>query len=123
MNDRDKTRCGTDTPYKACPFRSDVEFVLTAGKAEAIVAALQDDGDFPCHKTTAVTNCLPGQEKGCIGAAIFLERVRENGLRANLAFRLREQWRQDFSRDTLDMDAPIFTSEADFLTARAVAKN
>lgn len=117
-NDEGGTVRSKQTPCKTCPFRSDVEFVLTEDKAEAIVAALQGDGDFPCHNTTAATGCTPGQEKGCIGAAIFLEHVRENGLRANLTFRLREQWCQDFNRESLDMAAPVFSNEDEFIAAR-----
>ena len=120
MNDEGRTECKKQRPCKTCPFRSDIEFVLTESKAKAIVATLQGDGDFPCHNTTIATGCLPGQEKGCIGAAIFLEHVRENGLRANRMFRMREQWCQDFSREALDMAAPVFSDEDEFIAARTV---
>ena len=94
--------------------------MLAVNKVEAIVAALLADGDFPCHNTTAAGGCRPGGEKVCIGAAVFLEQVREGGLRANLAFRLREQCEADFVRAQLETHALVFESTADFISARAV---
>lgn len=108
------------TPCRTCPFRTDVAFVLTEGKAQRILTAISEDGDFPCHNTTMATRCLPGNEKGCIGAAIFLEQCRDGGLRANRAFRMREQLFKEFSRDHLDMSAPIFDSAAEFAATRTI---
>lgn len=119
MNNEGKTGCQKQTPCKTCPFRSDVEFVLSAGKVTSIVGALLEDGDFACHNTTVATGGRLGNEKVCIGAAIFLEKVRKGGLRANLSFRLREHYKGDFVREQLDMDAPVFECEADFIRARA----
>ena len=109
---------GRQSPCQTCPFRTDVAFVLTEGKAQRIVAALAEDGDFPCHNTTMATGCISGQEKGCIGAAIFLERCRPGGLRANRAFRMRESLFKEFSSDDLDMTAPVFDRAAEFVAAR-----
>lgn len=120
INDDGKTAQRKQSPCQTCPFRSDIDFELATDKAKAILSALQGDGDFPCHNTTTAVGCTPGNEKGCTGAAIFLEHVREGGLRANLAFRLRAVCRGDFDLDLLDMDVPIFTSEADFIAARTV---
>ena len=53
-------------------------------------SALQNDGDFPCHNTAPAIRKLPHRVKACIGAAIFLEHVREGEMRANRAFRRRE---------------------------------
>lgn len=107
------------SPCANCPFRSDIEFSLSAEKVALILLALQGDLDFPCHNTTAAIGCKSGNEKGCIGAAIFLEHTREDGLRANRSFRIRESECGEFSRELLDMNAPVFTTEAAFVTARA----
>lgn len=106
------------SPCENCPFRSDIDFWLTAGKARSILAALGGDVDFPCHKTISAIDSWSGQEKACIGAAIFLEHVRPGGLRANLAFRLREGWLKEFHRDELEMGAAVFTEIAAFLAAK-----
>lgn len=74
--------------------------------------------DFPCHKTTATTGQRRGHDRVCIGAAIFLEHVRPNGLRANLAFRLREGCLKEFHRDELDMDAAVFNDMEAFAAAK-----
>ena len=106
------------TPCATCPFRSDIEFSLTAAKVKTVLAALQHDGDFPCHNTTCATGNLPHQDKACIGAAIFLEHVREGGLRANLAFRMRERWLEEFNREELEMDSPVFRDVDAFIAAK-----
>lgn len=107
------------SPCKTCPFRSDISFSLSVDKVASILAALRGDEDFACHNTTVATGCRPGEEKVCIGAAIFLERTRAGGVRANLSFRLRESERHEFRRELLDMDAPVFATEAAFVAARA----
>ncbi len=70
--------------------------------------------------TTIAMGYTPGQERGCIGAAVFLGHVREGGLRANRTFRLREQWCKEFEREELDTDAPMFTSKVDFVAVRTM---
>ena len=106
------------TPCQSCPFRRDIDFILSTDKVTSILQALRGDLDFPCHHTTIATGQSSSHKKGCLGAAIFLEHVREGGLRANLSFRLREICNHEFSRDTLDMSAPVFLSEAAFIAAR-----
>lgn len=106
-------------PCQSCPFRRDIDFSLSADRVRSILLALQGDEDFACHNTTAATGCRPGNEKACIGAAIFLERTRAGGVRANLSFRLRESEYEEFSRESLDMDAPVFETEIAFIAARA----
>lgn len=106
------------SPCPTCPFRSNINFHLTAGKAQAVLSALQNDGDFPCHNTIPVTGKPPHQSKGCIGAAIFLEHVRAGGLRANRAFRLREGWFREFTREELDLDSPVYRDVDAFVTAK-----
>ena len=54
----------------------------------------------------------------CIGAAIFLEHVRPGGMRANLAFRMREGFLEEFSRDELNMDAAVFSDVEAFVAAK-----
>ena len=105
-------------PCKNCPFRSDIPCHLSAGKEQSILDALLGDDEFTCHKTTAVAGKSCGQDKACIGAAIFLEHVRAGGCRANLAFRLRESWLKEFHRDELKMDAPVFTDVETFVAAK-----
>ncbi|MGB3295244.1 MAG: hypothetical protein WBB01_19860 [Phormidesmis sp.] len=106
------------SPCGNCPFRTDVDFRLRAGKVQSILTALGGDGDFPCHKTIKTTGNPPGQDKGCIGAAIFLEHIRPGGMRANFAFRLREGFLEEFHRDELDMSAAVFTDEETFVAAK-----
>ncbi len=105
-------------PCATCPFRLDIEFRLTARKVGSILEALQGDGDFPCHKTTEVGGKAPGQDRACLGAAIFLEHVRPGGVRANLAFRLRESVLKEFHRDELEIGAPVFTDKESFIAAK-----
>jgi len=105
-------------PCATCPFRTDIELSLTAAKVQTILDALQHDGDFPCHHTTLATGNLPHQDQACMGAAIFLEHVREGGLRANLAFRMREGWLEEFNREELEMDAPVFRDVGSFVAAK-----
>lgn len=105
-------------PCNNCPFRSDIPCHLSAGKVQSILDALLGDDGFTCHKTTAATGKPFGQDKACIGAAIFLEHVRAGGCRANLAFRLRESWLKEFHREELKMDAPIFTDVETFVAAK-----
>jgi hypothetical protein len=106
------------SPCSTCPFRSDIRFHLSAEKVKSILAGLQGDSDFPCHNTTTATGKSTGQARACIGAAIFLEHVRPGGLRANLAFRLRESCLQEFHRDELAIDSPVFTDVKTFVAAR-----
>ena len=53
-----------------------------------------------------------------MGAAIFLEHVREGGLRANLAFRMREGWLEAFNREELDMNSPVSRDVDSFIAAK-----
>ena len=106
------------TPCATCPFRSDIEFSLTADKVKTILDALQNDGDFPCHNTTWATGKRPCQDKACIGAAIFLEHAREGGLRANRAFRMREGLLREFDRDALELESPVFKDVKSFVAAK-----
>lgn len=106
------------SPCENCPFRSDIDFWLTPEKVRSILDALQGDGNFPCHKTTAVSGQRRGRDRACLGAAIFLEHVRPGGLRANLAFRVRESFLKEFHRDELDMDAAVFTELEAFVEAK-----
>ena len=107
------------SPCKTCPFRDDHAFTLSVEKVAEIVRSLQGDLDFPCHYTTTATGCNSNQKQGCIGAATFLEHTRAGGLRANLSFRIREAVYREFTREQLDMSAPVFVTEAAFIAARA----
>lgn len=106
------------SPCENCPFRSDIDFWLDAQKVRSILCALQGDGDFPCHQMTAASDQPPGQDQACIGAAIFLEHVRLGGVRANLAFRLREGALREFHRDEVNMGAAVFTEVVAFVAAK-----
>lgn len=118
MSGQTRMKCGKYKPCKSCPFRSDLEFMLTPEKVVAILAALHGDDHFACHNTTVATGCTPGSERSCIGAAIFMEHVRVGGARANRMFRERELHSGDFSHDALDMSASVFTDVANFVAAR-----
>ena len=111
------------SPCKNCPFRADINFHLSPEKVRLIVDALQGDDIFLCHKTTGVESRPSASAKACIGAAIFLEHIRAGGLRANMAFRLRESWLEEFNRDELDINSPVFTSVAEFVKAKAPSLN
>lgn len=98
-------------PCSNCPFRLDVGFPILISRKVEILQALWHDGDFPCHKTTGFNNdgkfVDRGSSKRCIGAAIMLERFREDGgLRANLMFRL-ALWSKEFTIEELDLNFPI----------------
>lgn len=58
------------------------------------------------------------QEKAYIGAAVFLEHIRPGGLRANLAFRLRESLLEEFHRDELNMGSTVFNDVEAFVAAK-----
>ena len=111
------------SPCSTCPFRTNIDFPLTAGKVQTVLSALQNDGDFPCHNTTHATGKLPHQSKGCIGAAIFLEHVRDGGLRANRAFRMREGLFLEFDREELATDAPVYRDVVSFIEAKTQLLN
>ncbi|MBE9064052.1 hypothetical protein [cf. Phormidesmis sp. LEGE 11477] len=85
---------------------------------QSILDALLGDDGFACHHTLPVTGQPLGRDKACLGAAIFLERVRAGGLRANLALRLRESLLKEFHRDELKMDAPVFADVESFIAAK-----
>jgi len=108
------------SPCSSCPFRSDITFYLSAEKVESILNALLGDDGFTCHNTIAVMGKPSAQAKACLGAAIFLEKVRTGGLRANLTFRLRESVLKEFCRDELDMDAAVFADVASFARAKQI---
>lgn len=105
-------------PCQNCPFRKDIVFWLSSEKVQKILKALFSDGDFPCHDTIPATDKPHRQSKGCIGAAIFLEHVREEGLRANRSFRMREGYLKEFHRSELDMDASVFSGVDAFIAAK-----
>lgn len=107
-------------PCSNCPFRSDIAFYLSAEKVQSILDALLGDNGFTCHNTIAVMGKPSGQDKACLGAAIFLEHVRAGGMRANLAFRLRESLLEEFHRDELDMEAAVFADVESFTKAKQI---
>ena len=111
------------SPCKSCPFRADIDFHLSLEKVRSIVGALQGDDVFLCHNTTGVADQPSALAKACIGSAIFLEHIRAGGLRANIAFRLRESWLEGFDRDELNINSPVFTSVAEFVKAKTLSLN
>ena len=108
----------TTAPCSNCPFRSDIDFHLSAEKVQSILAALEQDGDFTCHNTTTATGGWFSLGKACVGGALFLEHVLEGGCRANRAFRMREGCFKEFRLAELDRTVPVFTDAASFLAAR-----
>jgi hypothetical protein len=100
-------------PCNNCPFRSDVEFHgLTPDRVEEITDTLMRDGSFHCHKTVDYSRGMEGQvtknSRHCIGAALFLQKVRPGGYLANLSFRLVFLFNGELK--DLDQDFPVYES-------------
>ena len=109
------------TPCENCPFRSDKILPLPEYRRKEISDSIMIDADFPCHKTTHwnedETDYDVFRSKRCIGAAIYLEKVRKDGgLRANVAFRMGIFF-GEFTLKDLDMNSPVFDSEEEFIKA------
>jgi hypothetical protein len=83
-----------------------------------IASALMADAAFHCHKTVDYSRSFCGRVTKdstlCTGAAIFLEQVRPDGLRANLAFRLAVMT-HELHPDELSDQVPVYDSIDDFL--------
>lgn len=106
-------------PCPKCPFRTDVKPYLTRARAKEIADSIvQQQQTFPCHVTTEHDDdgevCGPtGSEQHCAGALILLEHAN----RPNQMMRISERLGV-YNRRALDMDAPVFRTARDFITAQ-----
>lgn len=100
-------------PCYNCPFRSDKPFPLRRERVVEIHKALMQDGAFDCHKTTVSSDdgerISTRDSRPCIGATLYLERVRPGGCIANVNFRLAVRLGL-INYEKLDRDFPIYNS-------------
>jgi hypothetical protein len=107
-------------PCNNCPFLKEPAFHgLSQEKAKSILDEINGDSAFHCHKTVDYSDGNEGtitkDSKLCLGAAIFLEKTRDDGgLRANRGFRLGLMVKE-FEMDELVMTAPVYDSAEEFL--------
>lgn len=107
------------SPCPHCPFRSDIEPYLRAGRAENIGRDLRDGKSFYCHVTVDYRDKNDDDEPGrgkitnrsrmCAGALITME----NEERPNQIMRIAERLGL-YDRFALDMDAPVYRSLAEW---------
>ena len=100
-------------PCGNCPFRTDRPHQkgwLGKDRARGIA---EQQGTFPCHKTTSATlgdRHNPSKEQQCAGMLIMLEHMG----RPNQIMRIAERLGR-YDRSQLDMAAPVFTDTASFV--------
>ncbi len=107
------------TPCAQCPFRNDIKPFITAGRVREIV---ESDTEFPCHKTVRwLDDCddegeqisVPGDhEQHCAGLLVLLEKDGQPHQMMRIAERLGL-----YDARKLDMDAPVYGSILDAITA------
>jgi hypothetical protein len=97
-------------PCPKCPFRTDTEPYIRAGRAQEIASGLLGGGTFTCHQTTVVdpydeeeSSMTDGPNAAfCAGALIALEK----GHTPNQMMRIGESL-GGYDPKALDMDAPV----------------
>jgi hypothetical protein len=106
-------------PCSNCPFRKDIPAYLSKERAEEIVISLmEEDKTFSCHKTndfddeTGDTVETKNSEH-CGGALVFLEKQECPNQWMRVAERF--GW---YDRSKLKMDAPVFDTPEEFITAQ-----
>lgn len=104
-------------PCADCPFRSDKLPFLSRDRAQDIADSLEADASFHCHKTISYDTEdgspeVTGSSRHCAGAMITMEREGK----ANQMMRIGERMGL-YDRETLQMDAPVFSSLADWVAA------
>lgn len=102
-------------PCPHCPFRVDIPGYLRRGRAIEIAESIACGSEFPCHKTTVLTDDGEDLEAGpdsqfCAGALIVLERQQA----PNQAMRIAERVGV-YAAVTLDMEAPVARSLFEFV--------
>lgn len=84
------------TPCAKCPFRTDVDPYLRAGRAEEIARSLHEGAEFPCHETTVTVETEDGdtarvegpRSRFCAGAMATMEREGNPNQMLRIAERL-----------------------------------
>lgn len=103
-------------PCDSCPFLKKNAGMLHPSRSAQIAASLENDNDFPCHKTVDYSSDFAGKvtvdSKRCFGAALYLENIRL-GARGNLAFRLAVMF-GEFEVGDLRLDDTVFQSQDEF---------
>ena len=110
-------------PCEHCPFRNDIDPFLTTGRAEEIVEAIvNQQGTFPCHKTTVPSDedddggggmMVTKKSEHCAGAMIMLEHMQ----RPNQLMRISERL-GGYDMMKMNMDAPVFKNGYEFIEAQ-----
>jgi hypothetical protein len=120
---------GLNKPCAKCPFRSDIRPYLRAGRVEDIHDGLRAGGTFACHATVDydaqdsedcdASHVPTDGEHFCAGALILMEKEFEGqgGCMANQMVRFGTRF-SGFNPDALDMDAPVFDSFDDMVSAQ-----
>lgn len=103
-------------PCDNCPFRADRPFPLSMGRVrEILIAITAQQETFACHKTVDYGDDEPRQDdqtEHCAGALILLDRMN----RPNQLMRWMERIGL-YDRRKLDMDAPVYASASEMITA------
>jgi len=106
-------------PCKNCPFRTDIEFYLGAERAEEIADAVTRlDQTFACHETTVPDDeddlemMVTENSQHCAGVLIMLEKMEQPNQMMRISERL-----GFYDRTKLDMDAPVFDDDEQFIEA------
>ena len=103
-------------PCAKCPFRTNcLEGWLGEERAEEIISGITDQqATFTCHETTKFDEdeeeVRHDGEQHCAGALILLEKLERPGQLMRIAERLGY-----YDRTKLDMEAPVFDDECDFI--------
>lgn len=102
-------------PCANCPFRTDVHFHFSKGRARDIAEGIVDEQQtFSCHKTVDYSSDDGGADtdktEHCAGAMIMLEHMD----RPNQMMRIAERF-GIYDRTKLKMDSPVFTDANEFI--------
>lgn len=104
-------------PCKRCPFRNDIQAYLSRDRVEDILdSIIGHQGTFSCHEHNDFTDdgVVEGKRaQHCAGALIFLEHLEKPNQMMRIAERVGM-----YDRTKLQMDAPVFDNESDFIDAQ-----
>jgi hypothetical protein len=101
-------------PCIDCPFRSDIEFVLSESRTQQIARdVIRGDEAFHCHKTTEFDNdgsfIYSDRAKPCIGAIKAIKKERGDA-RASLWVRLGIMTGM-IDLELIDNDIPVYDAD------------
>lgn len=117
-------------PCAKCPFRTDIEPFIRAGRAQEIAEHL-DRGEFSCHQTTVDSEDEDGEcervdgpnSQHCAGALIMLEAEGRPSQMMRIAERLKNtDGTRMYDPSKLDMAAPVYQSRDEFIAAHERAE-